>query len=59
MKTDPRIDAYIDKQQDFAKPVLAWIRELVHETCPDCEETLKWGMPYFLYDKEMLAGWGA
>jgi uncharacterized protein YdeI (YjbR/CyaY-like superfamily) len=47
--SDPRIDSYIAKQRDFAKPILDYIREVVHEGCPDCEETLKWSMPTFLH----------
>src|SRR2546427_1688735 len=48
-KKDPRIDAYITKSADFAKPILNHIRKLVHATCPDVEETLKWGFPHFMY----------
>jgi uncharacterized protein YdeI (YjbR/CyaY-like superfamily) len=59
MKTDPRVDAYIERQQDFARPVLEHIREVVRCACPDAEETLKWGMPHFLYNKEILAGMAA
>lgn len=55
MKTDPRVDAYIDRQAEFAKPILSYLRELVHAACPDCEETLKWSMPAFLYKGEILA----
>jgi len=50
---DPRIDAYIAKSADFAKPILSHIRELVHQGCPESEETLKWSMPFFTY-KGML-----
>jgi len=50
---DPRIDAYIAKSADFAKPILSHIRELVHQGCPEVEETLKWSMPFFTY-KGML-----
>jgi uncharacterized protein YdeI (YjbR/CyaY-like superfamily) len=46
---DPRVDAYIAKAGDFARPILSRIREIVHETCPDAEEAIKWGMPFFLY----------
>jgi len=46
---DTRIDAYIAKSADFAQPVLVYLRELVHETCPDCTEATKWGMPFFEY----------
>ena len=59
MKTDPRIDAYIARQADFARPILEHLRETVHAACPDCEETLKWGMPHFMYRGEMLAGMAA
>jgi len=48
-KRDPRIDAYIAKSADFAKPILTHIRKLVHEGCPDVAETIKWGSPSFEY----------
>lgn len=44
-----RIDAYIAKSQEFAKPILEHFRELVHKVCPDVEETIKWGTPSFDY----------
>lgn len=50
---DKRIDAYIAKAQPFAQPILKFIRETVHEGCPDVEETTKWSMPFFMY-KGML-----
>lgn len=56
--TDPRVDAYIDKSKDFAKPVLTHLRKLVHETCPEVNETLKWSMPSFEY-KGILCGFAA
>ena len=48
-KRDPRIDAYIAKQRDFARPILTHLRAVIHEGCPDCEETLKWSSPAFMY----------
>jgi uncharacterized protein YdeI (YjbR/CyaY-like superfamily) len=48
-KKDPRIDAYIAKSADFAKPILTRIRKLVHEGCPGVVETIKWGSPSFEY----------
>ena len=57
-KRDPRVDAYIAKAADFAKPILAEIRETVHAACPECEETLKWSSPTFMY-KGMLCGMSA
>jgi uncharacterized protein YdeI (YjbR/CyaY-like superfamily) len=44
---DPRVDAYIDKAADFAKPILTHIRKLVHKACPDITETMKWSFPHF------------
>ncbi|MSQ78263.1 MAG: hypothetical protein EXR21_01130 [Flavobacteriaceae bacterium] len=49
MTRDPRIDLYIDKAQPFAKPILSWLRALVHKACPEVTETMKWGMPSFDY----------
>jgi hypothetical protein len=46
---DPRIDAYIEKSAEFARPILTRMRELVHESCPDVIETLKWRNPSFEY----------
>lgn len=49
MKKDPRIDAYIEKAQPFAQPILKKLRTLIHKGCPEVEETIKWGMPSFDY----------
>jgi uncharacterized protein YdeI (YjbR/CyaY-like superfamily) len=46
---DPRIDAFIEKSADFAKPVLMHIREVVHKASPLITENIKWGMPFFEY----------
>ena len=35
---DPRVDAYLSKSADFARPILAQLRETVHQVCPDVEE---------------------
>ncbi len=48
-KKDPRIDQYISKAGDFAKPVLKHLRKLVHAGCPDVEETMKWSFPHFMH----------
>ncbi len=48
-KKDPRVDAYIAKSPEFARPILTHLRELVHATCPDVEETMKWSFPNFMY----------
>lgn len=46
-KPDPRVDAYIAKSADFARPILNRIRKLVHAACPDAVETIKWNAPFF------------
>jgi uncharacterized protein YdeI (YjbR/CyaY-like superfamily) len=56
---DPRIDAYIEKSADFARPILEHLRATVHAACPDVEETLKWGSPHFMYRNRLLCGMAA
>ncbi|EHQ26041.1 YdeI/OmpD-associated family protein [Mucilaginibacter paludis] len=46
---DPRIDEYIAKSAAFAQPILTHLRELVHQTHPQIQETIKWSMPFFDY----------
>ncbi|MBL7929491.1 MAG: YdeI/OmpD-associated family protein [Bacteroidia bacterium] len=54
MLTDKRIDAYIEKAQPFAQPILKKLRALVHKACSDVTETIKWGMPSFEYKGPMF-----
>ncbi|MGZ3901385.1 MAG: YdeI/OmpD-associated family protein [Bacteroidia bacterium] len=51
---DKRIDAYIAKSADFAKPILKHFRDLVHKGCPEVEETMKWSFPHFDYKGSMM-----
>jgi hypothetical protein len=46
-KKDPRVDAYIAKAAPFARPILTHLRRVIHQGCPEIEETIKWGMPSF------------
>jgi len=55
-KHDPRVDAYIAKSADFARPILEYLRAVIHEGCPEVEEAIKWGMPSFLYHGRILCG---
>jgi len=52
--TDPRVDAYIAKSAPFARPILTRLRSAVHAACPEAEESIKWGMPFFLTDGKIL-----
>jgi Bacteriocin-protection, YdeI or OmpD-Associated/Domain of unknown function (DU1801) len=47
MVTDPRVDAYIANSAAFAQPILENLRATVRAACPDVQETIKWGMPFF------------
>ena len=58
-RRDPRIDAYIAKAAPVAQPILQRIRDVVHEACPEVEETMKWSMPTFVYAGGILAGMAA
>ncbi|BAP29360.1 uncharacterized protein CHSO_0323 [Chryseobacterium sp. StRB126] len=53
-KYSSTIDTYIEKSQDFARPILNYLRETVHEYCPDAEETMKWSFPHFIYKGKNL-----
>jgi len=57
-KKDPRVDAYIARSADFAKPILSHFRALVHQAWPEVEETIKWSAPHFDY-KGVLCGMAA
>jgi len=54
-KRNPRVDAYIEKSADFARPVLTRIRDVVHAACPEVEEKMKWSFPHFDYKGMMCS----
>ena len=54
-RTDPRVDAYIEKAAPFAHPVLTHLRQLMHQACPHTSEAMKWGMPFFVQQGVILA----
>jgi uncharacterized protein YdeI (YjbR/CyaY-like superfamily) len=58
MNANPRVDAYIAKKADFARPILEHLRKVVHEAAPGIEETIKWGVPHFEH-KGMVCGMAA
>lgn len=54
-----KVDEYIFKMADFAKPILTHLRQIIFETCPDVEEDIKWGIPHYAYKGDhlvMMAG---
>lgn len=52
-KKDKRVDDYIAKSANFAKPILNHIRQLMHTACPEVEETIKWSFACFDYKGPM------
>jgi uncharacterized protein YdeI (YjbR/CyaY-like superfamily) len=57
--TDPRVDAYIAKSADFARPILEHLRKLVHAGCPGVTENIKWSFPVFDYQGSILCNMAA
>ena len=45
--SNPAVDAYIDKAQPFAIPILLHLRKLIHKAIPGIEEDIKWSRPFF------------
>jgi uncharacterized protein YdeI (YjbR/CyaY-like superfamily) len=46
---DPRVDAYIARSPEFARPILSHIREVVHAAVPEASEEMKWSAPAFTH----------
>jgi uncharacterized protein YdeI (YjbR/CyaY-like superfamily) len=55
---DPRVDSYIKKAAEYARPILVELRARIHAACPDVEETIKWRVPSFEY-RGLLCGMAA
>lgn len=53
-KHSVKVDEYIEKSPDFAKPILNYLREIIHEACPDAEEAIKWKFPTFMYKGKIV-----
>ena len=54
MPKDPRVDAYIAKSAEFAKPILTRIRAAVHKGHPHATETIKWSVPAYVDERGIL-----
>lgn len=53
-KRDPRVAEYIQQRAPFARPILRHLRKVIHEGAPGLEESIKWGMPSFLYQGRIV-----
>jgi uncharacterized protein YdeI (YjbR/CyaY-like superfamily) len=56
---NPKVDAYIEKAQSFAQPILVHLRKAIHAGCLQVEETIKWSMPFFEYHGVILCNMSA
>ena len=52
------IDAFFEKQGPVTRPILEALRELVEETAPAAESSLKWGMPFYTLGGTMMCALG-
>lgn len=57
-QSSKQVDQYIKNAPEYAQPILVKIRKAFHKGCPELEETIKWGIPYFVCDG-MLGGMAA
>ncbi len=58
-KHNPKVDAYAEQAEDFARPIFAHLRNLIHAACPDVVEQVKWGIPHFDYKGDMMCVFAA
>ena len=54
-----KVDDYIAKSEPFAKPILDQLRAIIHETCPEVGEDIKWGTPHYSYKGDHLCMLGS
>jgi hypothetical protein len=59
MSRDAKVDAYLAKVKPFALPIMEHLRDLVHKACPEVEEAIKWGRPFFVYQGAILGNMSA
>lgn len=59
MKRDSRVTAYIRGRTPFARPILTHLRGVIHDAEPAIEESIRWGMPTFMYHGKIVCGLGA
>ncbi len=53
------VDGYIEKAGEFARPVLEYVRQVVHAGAPGVVEEMKWSRPFFVYQGVILGNMAA
>lgn len=56
-KYNPLVDEYIEKSQDFTQPILHYIREIVHEFCPDLKKLSNGSFRHLCIRIKFFAQW--
>lgn len=51
-------DDYFAQAGEFAQPILAKLRKVIHKACPDVQESIKWSAPFYEHHG-ILIGLGA
>ncbi len=59
MIQDSRVDAFIEKSADFARPILQEMRSIVQEAHPELEETWKWSFPNYTLNGKIICSFSA
>lgn len=54
MKTDNRVDEYIQTAPKALQEAMQYLRSTIHKAIPEVEETIKWSKPHFLYQGEII-----
>lgn len=54
-----KIDKYIKDAPEYAQPIMEKLRKVIHKGCPQAEEVIKWGCPYFTYQEKLFCGMAA
>ena len=53
------VDGFFAKQPPHLKPITDALRRLVEEAAPKATSSIKWGMPFYELDGEMMCAIGA
>ena len=59
MEANPRVDAFIEKSADFAKPILMELRAIIQEANPEIQETWKWSFPAYTWKGKLICSYSA
>jgi hypothetical protein len=51
---DAQVSAYAAAMPAYAQPIFAHLRALIHQVCPGTEEAIKWSIPHFERDGDIL-----